>query len=97
VQVREYEQHHIAQLKGHVWLISSYSTGRSWARFFPPERLLLSAAVTSQRTARTIDLYLNRIAGLKSLVMPHVLVLAALEGLHQGLRRLFTRRAGQGT
>jgi hypothetical protein len=72
-----------------VWLISSYSSGRQWSRFFPPEQLLLAAAVTSERTAKVIDLYLNRIAGLTSLVMPSVIFNAVLERLRHGMRGLF--------
>lgn len=84
-QIRRYERHHVKQLKGHVWLISSYSSGRTWSRFFPPEQLLLAAAVTSQRTAKVIDLYLNRIAGLTSLVMPRVIFDAVLERLRHAV------------
>lgn len=68
--LKRYSEIHEIRLRGHAWMISNYSSGRDFNYVFPPERLIFSAAVDSPEVAKVLDLFLNRVIGLRQLMTP---------------------------
>jgi len=95
--VRRYERLHARRLRVHAWMISSYSSGRDFRRLLPPERPLFAAAVHCQDVADTLDLFLNRVIGLRQLLAPRMVAAIVghllhrhLSGRHREVRRMGT-------